>query len=81
MPTVPYEDGFRVMIFTQDHAPAHVHVFAKGFRAVVLLNGPNGPPTLREYVGFKRQELKAIFDLITNNLPLLCQTWDDIHVH
>jgi hypothetical protein len=30
MPTILSQDGFDVMIFSNDHAPAHVHVLKAG---------------------------------------------------
>lgn len=47
MPTVHRFDGLRVVIYPNDHRPAHVHVMGNGCEAVFRLNAPDGPPELR----------------------------------
>jgi len=37
MPTILRQGGFDVMIFTNDHPPAHVHLFKAGAEAVLDL--------------------------------------------
>ncbi len=37
MPTVVRNSGFRVVIYTNDHDPAHVHVLKDGTETRVLL--------------------------------------------
>jgi len=80
MPTVLNVDGYRIMIFTDDHYPAHVHVFKAGCRAVVMLHCPSGPPNLRQSEGFKDSELKKIYIIVASNTKLLCDAWEQIHV-
>jgi hypothetical protein len=47
MLTVDAIDGLRVVIYFNDHRPAHVHVIGDGCEAVFRLNCPTGPPELR----------------------------------
>ena len=54
MPTVLCFDGLRVVIYPNDHRPAHVHVIGGGCEAVFDLHCPEGPPELRENYGFSR---------------------------
>ena len=44
----------RVVIYSNDHRPAHVHVIGAGKEAVFELNCPPGPVVLRENYGFSR---------------------------
>jgi Domain of unknown function (DUF4160) len=37
MPTGLRQDGFDVMIYTDDHPPAHVHVFKAGEEIIIDL--------------------------------------------
>lgn len=37
MVTVHREGGFRVVIFTDDHEPAHVHVYGDGTAKIALV--------------------------------------------
>ena len=80
MPTLVNLDGYRIMIFTNDHEPPHVHVFKAECRAIVLLNCPTGPPTLRESEGFNKRELNKIYRIVSSKIKLLCLKWEEIHV-
>jgi hypothetical protein len=73
------EDGYRIMIFTDDHEPAHVHVFKAGCVAIFLLNCPAAPPSLRERSGFSFRESNRIEKLLTRHLDLLCEAWKELH--
>lgn len=48
MPTVLRLGALRVVIYPNDHRPAHVHVLGGGGPVVFVLNCPDGPPELRE---------------------------------
>jgi len=42
MVTVHRAYGFRFVIFSNDHSPAHVHVCGQGGEAKIVLAGPGG---------------------------------------
>jgi Protein of unknown function (DUF2442)/Domain of unknown function (DUF4160) len=44
MPTVSRVAGLRIVIYSADHRPAHVHVIGRGGEPVFDLNCPKGPP-------------------------------------
>ena len=48
MPTVFRLNGLRVVIYPNDHRPAHVHVKGAAGEAVFILLYPDGPPAMRE---------------------------------
>ena len=52
MPTVLRIGGLRVVIWPNDHRPAHVHVIGPDGEAVFNLHCPGGPPALRQSYGF-----------------------------
>ena len=80
MPTVLRFDGLRVMIYLNDHRPAHVHVAGTDGEAVFILNCPNGPPELREVYGrFNSRILGRIRNDLAAHLFDLCQKWREIH--
>ncbi len=79
MPTVLRLGGLRVVIYSSDHRPAHVHVIGPGGEAVFILHCPNGPPELRESYGFKRSDLGPIEDGLAGALAALCVEWSAIH--
>jgi hypothetical protein len=80
MPVVLRIDGARVVIFANDHAPAHVHVRAAEREAIVLLNCPDGPVSLRENDGFTTRELGRIYSALQAALNRLCAAWEAIDV-
>lgn len=79
MPTVLRLNGLRVVIYPNDHRPAHVYVAGAVGEAVFILNCPNGPPSLREVYGFSRQETTRIGDDLAAHLYALCGKWSEIH--
>lgn len=79
MPTVLRIDGLRVVIYPNDHRPAHVHVIGGGSEAVFNLNCPEGPQELRENYGFSRQEMARIKASLEDVVDTLCKQWSNIH--
>jgi len=79
MPTVLRLDGHRVVIYPNDHRPAHVHVIGADGEAVFVLNCPDGPPELRESYGFSRKDVNRIGEVLAEHLPKLCPRWSEIH--
>jgi hypothetical protein len=79
MVTVERIGGLRVVIYPNDHRPAHVHVIGKGFEAVFKLNCPQGPPELRENYGFPASELSKIETALEEKTAPLCAEWRSIH--
>ncbi len=79
MPTVLRIDHLRVVIYPNDHRPAHVHVVGGGCEAVFNLHCPDGPPELRENYGFSRQELTRIRATLAAALVTACNRWSSIH--
>ncbi|MCP5419717.1 MAG: DUF4160 domain-containing protein [Gammaproteobacteria bacterium] len=79
MPTVLRFGGFRVVIYPNDHRPAHVHVIGAGCEAVFNLHCPDGPPELRENYGFSRSEVARLKASLVGELTALCDEWGNIH--
>ncbi len=79
MPTVARIGAFRVVVYPNDHRPAHVHVIGGGCEAVFNLNCPGGPPQLRENFGFSIVHVGKIKAAIADNLAGLCAAWNRIH--
>ena len=79
MPTVLRPGALRVVIYPNDHRPAHVHVIGHGHEAVFELNRPPGGVTLRENYGFTRSEITRIERALVQNLEFLLAEWRGIH--
>ncbi|MGP7981552.1 MAG: DUF4160 domain-containing protein [Syntrophobacteraceae bacterium] len=72
-------EGLRVVIYPNDHRPAHVHVIGNGCEAVFKLNCSEGPPELRENYGFAAGELSRIKAALTSRLAHIFVEWSRIH--
>ena len=81
MPTILTIFGARVVIYLNDHRPAHVHVQGWGHEAVFNLHCPSGPPELRENYGFSPKALGRIADALEMHTVELCAKWRAIHGH
>lgn len=79
MPTVKRIYGLRVVIYPNDHRPAHVHVIGGDREAVFDLHCPFGPPEVRENYGFSLKELGKIKGTLAEELDFLCAEWSRIH--
>jgi Domain of unknown function (DUF4160) len=79
MPTVLRLGAYRVVIYPNDHRPAHVHVIGPGLEAVFELICPAGPVTVRENYGFALRELTKVAAVLNENVAHLCEAWREIH--
>jgi len=79
MPVVLRFRGFRVVIYTEDHRPSHVHVQQAGCEAVFNLNCPDGPIALRQREGFSFREVNGIERWMQEYVTDLCEAWEEIH--
>ena len=78
MVTVLRARGFHVVIFTNDHEPAHVHVVGDGEAKIDLL-GADGTPELIWARGMSRSAIRQAVRLITEERARLLARWEDIH--
>ena len=78
MVTVLRTEGFRIVIFLDDHEPAHVHVFGDG-EAKINLKGQEGHPELIWAVGMKRPEIRRSMNIVAENRDALLARWREIH--
>jgi hypothetical protein len=69
----------RVVIWPNDHRPAHVHIKGADSEAIFNLRCPGGPPALRESYGFKLADLNRIADTPAAAISVLCADWRNIH--
>jgi hypothetical protein len=79
MPTIMRFDGLRVVVYSNDHSPEHVHVIGADREAVFELHCPDGPVTLRESYGFTTRQLRRVMDQLNAELLELCSAWESIH--
>ena len=79
MATVLRLSGLRVVIYPNDHRPAHVHMLGSDHEAMFNLHCPDGTLELRENYGFSQRELGKIANELAANLAQLCKSWRSIH--
>ncbi len=78
MVTVLRTEGFRIVIFSDDHEPAHVHVFGDG-EAKINLSGAGGRAELIWAVGMKSADIRKCVRLVDENREVLLVKWNEIH--
>lgn len=69
----------RVVIFPNDHPPAHVHVIAAMGQATIRLGSATEKSSLIENYGLRVQDLAEAFKAIDSELALLRRKWEEIH--
>jgi len=78
MITVFRQHGLRVVIYVDDHPPAHVHVIGAG-EAKILLVGRDGSPELLEAKSMKRGDVRKAMMVVMANRLMLLDLWREIH--
>ncbi|MFN7003433.1 MAG: DUF4160 domain-containing protein [Roseinatronobacter sp.] len=78
MVTIYRAHGLRVIIFSDDHEPAHVHVFGDG-QAKINLTGPDGTPELIWAEGMKANDLRRAMQLVRDQQAQFLTRWRAIH--
>ncbi|WP_256367303.1 DUF4160 domain-containing protein [Acidisphaera sp. S103] len=67
-----------MIIFVDDHVPAHVHVFGDG-QAKINLVGADGAPELIWAEGMTRVEVRKAMRIVVEQQAMLLARWEDIH--
>jgi hypothetical protein len=73
MPTILRLDGLRVVVYPNDHRPAHVHVIGNGCEAVFYLKGPTAHPNCGR-ITISAKEIGRIKLRLAENLRLKPET-------
>jgi hypothetical protein len=75
MPTVMPLDGLRIVVYPNDHPPAHVHVLGPGWVVVIELSDL----TVREAIGCSERQVARALRLITPRQRELLEFWRRFH--
>lgn len=70
--------GFRFVIYTADHDPAHIHITGAG-QAKVNLTGPDGRPELVSSVGIKQSDMRRLMSEVEARRDEFLKEWERIH--
>lgn len=76
MPTVLIQNGFRLMIYTRDHEPMHVHIEYQGNQAIIEFEPI---VRIRSNYGLNRRELRQALAIVVENLEFLTEKWREIY--
>ena len=76
MPTVLRQNGFDFKINTDDHEPAHVHIWYQGRQ--VLINFA-GEISIRRNYGMNRNQLHQVLRIVEEKHNFLQGEWSAIH--
>lgn len=78
MVTVLREGGFRVVIYKDDHEPAHVHVQKDG-EIIINLVGAEGGPEVRSEFGSTNADVRKALRIVKREQAALLARWQEIH--
>ena len=79
MPTIFRFAGLRVVIYVNDHRPAHVHVIGHGCEAVFRIDCREGRISLRENYGFGRSDVTRIDNELKHHRDRISREWEKVH--
>lgn len=79
MPTVLRKNGFRFQIFTEDHIPAHTHVFKAGKQVVINLGDRQHRVSTRENRGMATADIIKALQIAADHQVYLLEQWSEIH--
>ncbi len=70
--------GFRFVIYTLDHEPAHIHITGPGQAKINLLTD-DGKAELIYSVGIKRADIRRLLDEVNERRDEFFKEWERIH--
>ena len=79
MPTVHRQEGYRFVVYPNDHRPPHVHVFKAGGEAIVLIGDDDTAPSIRERKGMSDPDAIHAVLIVEERQAQLLQAWRSIH--
>jgi hypothetical protein len=81
MATVVRIGKLRVMVYSRDHPPPHVHVIAPRGQAKIQVDGPEGHPGLKWTFGLSRREIAQALAAVEDHRELILAEWERVHDH
>lgn len=79
MPKVWEQEGFRFVIYPDDHMPSHIHVIKAGVEVVIELGNETEPPDFRENRGMRARDAMRALEICYEKQDLLLTEWRRIH--
>ncbi len=79
MPKVWEQEGFRFIIYPDDHVPSHIHVIKAGEEVVIDLGSEYEPPDFRENRGMRTRDAIRALEICYEMQDHLLSEWRRIH--
>jgi hypothetical protein len=79
MATIFRVGGLRIMIYTHDHPPPHVHVVGPDREARLALGNGTQDAQVLNNDGLSRRELLAALFKVNEHRGMLLRYWSEIH--
>lgn len=79
MPTIYVEGGFRFMVFTDDHDPAHVHVWKAGKIAKIHIGDADQRPEPVDPGKMSTRDVRRAVRIVEANQEQFLAAWREIH--
>jgi Domain of unknown function (DUF4160) len=78
MVTICRAHGLHIIIFTDDHEPAHVHVFGDGHANINLI-GPDDAPALVRAENINASDLRRAMQLVRDQQAAFLAKWREFN--
>jgi predicted SprT family Zn-dependent metalloprotease len=75
MPAIYEEDGYRFVIYFNDHEPAHVHVFKAGGTAKININ----PVGVVSFQDMSQKQIKRAEQITNEQQVYFREKWDEFY--
>jgi hypothetical protein len=79
MPTIIRKNGFRVVIYPNDHSPPHVHVLKQDGEVRVELSETSAPRILSIVGNIGDKDVVRAIDIVKVHQVELLTVWREIH--
>lgn len=80
MPTVFRQEGFEIIIHSNDHNPPHVHVIKAEGELKFTLGGEDEEPALDKILSpMKKKDARRAFDIVEEQQMYLLERWREIY--
>ena len=79
MPTILRRDGFRFVIWLNDHPPPHVHVKKAGNELIINLGLGGTLPTVISNKGMSNREQNQALLVVALHNTIFLEWWKEIH--
>lgn len=79
MPTILRSNGFRFVIWPDDHAPPHVHIFKAGDELIIELGVEVSQPTIRNAYRMGTRDIALAFAITRVYNDIFLERWKEIN--